>query len=95
LTPDLTELRQLATRYREEIDGAGSGGWHPPLPRVCAVVSGRRLAREVAEHQPGDLAPKVLAGVEVDHGVLPGDEPAERGLVGRRLEAVKVPGPKW
>src|SRR5260221_5357548 len=50
---------------------------------------------QVAEHELGHLAAELLAGHEVDHGVLPGEEPAECCLVGGRLEAVEGPGDAW
>src|SRR6266705_1126135 len=38
------------------------------------------------------VAAELLAGHEVDHGVLTGEEPAERRLAGCRLEAAEGPG---
>src|SRR6185437_17034214 len=47
---------------------------------------------EVVEHEAGHVVAELLAGHEVDHGVLPGEDPAERGLVGGGLEAAEGPG---
>src|SRR5580700_5115266 len=47
---------------------------------------------EVVEHEAGDAVAELLAGHEVDDGVLPGEDPAECGLVGGGLEAAEGPG---
>jgi hypothetical protein len=48
----------------------------PPLPRGAALSARARWRRpEVAEHELGDLAAELLAGHQVDHGVLAGEEP--------------------
>ena len=47
---------------------------------------------EVVEHEVGDVVAELLAGHEVDHGVLPGEDPAECGLVGGGLEAAEMGG---
>ena len=61
--------------------------------RGCGFSARARWRRpEVAEHELGDLAAELLAGHQVDHGVLPGEDPAEGCLVGCRLEAAERPG---
>jgi hypothetical protein len=47
---------------------------------------------EVVEHEAGHVAAELLAGHEVDHGVLTGEDPAEGGFVGGGLEAAEGPG---
>jgi hypothetical protein len=44
----------------------------------------------VTEHEAANVVAKLLAGHEVDHGALPGEEPAERGLVGCAWKLPKV-----
>src|SRR4029077_17477657 len=79
----------LAGRARER----RMRGRHPPLPRLWAFLARAvRCRAEVAEHEVANLAAEFLAGHEVDHGVLTGEEPAERCLVGCRLEAAEGPG---
>src|SRR6478672_12338294 len=68
-------------------------GWHPPLPAGAPFSAGAVWHRpQVAEVELGHLAAEVLAGHEVDHGVLTGEDPAEGGLVGGGLEAAEGPG---
>jgi hypothetical protein len=52
---------------------------------ACLACVGWRRA-EVVEHEVADVAAELLPGHEVDHGVLPGEKPAERCLVGGRLD---------
>src|SRR5689334_24457289 len=47
---------------------------------------------QLVERELGHLVPEALAGHEVDHGVLAGEEPAEGCLVGGGLEAAEGPG---
>src|SRR5690242_18437838 len=74
----------------------GSGGCPgvaSTAPRWSASSAGASWRRpQVAEVELSHLAAEVLAGDEVDHGVLAGEDPAEGGLVGGGLEAVKGPG---
>ena len=56
---------------------------------TSARAGGRRP--EVVEHELGDVTAELLAGHEVDDGVLPGEDPAECGLVGGGLEAAEAP----
>ena len=58
--------------------------------RTSARVGWRRP--EVAEHEAGHAVAELLAGHEVDHGVLTGEDPAEGGFVGGGLEAAEGPG---
>src|SRR6266566_7160718 len=79
--------------------GAGAADWERRMrggirrSRGCAPSSARAGSRrpEVVEHEVGNLMAELLAGHEVDHGVIPGEDPAERGFVGCRLEAVEGP----
>jgi len=73
--------------------GSGGCGKTSAAPAGAALSARARWRRpEVAEHELGDLAAELLAGYQVDHGVLPGENPAERRLVGCRLEAAEGPG---
>src|SRR6266516_6056489 len=58
---------------------------------ACAVWRGP----QVGEVELGHVVAEVLAGHEVDHGVLAGEEPAEGCLAGGGLEAAEGPGDAW
>jgi len=96
----LATAHDMGREYRVittgSLDAPGSGRcrrWHPPLPDGAPLSAGAVWrGAQVAEVELGHLVAEVLAGYEVDHGVLAGEEPAEGGLVGGGLEAAEGPG---
>jgi hypothetical protein len=70
-------MRGGIRRSRGRAPASARAGWRRP---------------EAVEHEVGDVAAELLTGHEVDHGVLPGEDPAECGLVGGGLEAAEGPG---